>query len=72
MEQLETERERRRRRSAEARAFVERIDPGILKLASEVDESLIDWALSESPADRLRSLANMARFVEVAGARSSD
>lgn len=68
----ETERERFLRRAAEVRAFVEENAPECLVIEREVDESLIDWMLSLSLEDRLRSLRNMARFAEVAGARSAD
>ena len=51
-------------RAAEARAFVERVDPSLLRLASEVDETLIAWSLSQSPSERLEHNTAFARFAD--------
>lgn len=60
----ETDRERFLRRAAEARAFVERVNPALLQGAADVDQTLLDWTLSMTLRERFDAAVDHQRQVD--------
>lgn len=64
MKHMETERERFLRRAAEARAFVAKENPALLRGAADVDQSLLDWTLSMTLQERFEAATHHQKEVD--------